>query len=353
MNEINIETIKEKNYKGGSKEALIKLEEEIDTRIKMLPRALSNLKYIEKRKIIINQINKNSNGRIIKESLDLPNNKIKLFNLGNIRKNRQEFLENEISKIKDTNKTPYEKKLIVLNQLNSSETYEYEEKKEDDINNQQNILNVSGDYSIPNQSTIDVTLSVTDSSTMDISQSQIYLKNEDPKIQSWIKNQYYDIIEKSEIKGKIEPKKLSFKDNKNEYIAFLYDDNLTTYNFTVSKYFGDYKILTKEKKDDKFKKEYGLIFCNKKIDKYKKNCKPDEMICDECMEKNLKLYNLNKEEHALINIKGRVSFNNLEDKKFHCLGKFSVDKDIYLCSTNFSCKACNILDEMKSYYNKK
>lgn len=338
----------------GSREDIIQREEEIDKKIKGLPRSLTNLSYIQKRKIVLKQMNNNSEEEPIKEQLDLQNNRIKLFNISSLRIARDACLLNKIAKIKDNNLTEMQKKLKVLNDLNSSETYEYEEKKESSIIIEP-ILTEQSKNNDPKIQINEESHSDFDS-TMDTTQSKVYFRDySDPNVKLWIDYKYYDLTEAKEKEEKVGRKCLYIKDNKNtEYFTYLYDNNFKTYNYTISQILGEYKSPPQEIKDEKFNKEYGFFFCGKNIEKYNKVCKIDEMMCDECMEKNLKMYNLNKKKHALINIKGRASFNNFKDKKFHCLGKFKINKEIKICiSDEFCCKSCSLLNKTKEYYNKK
>ena len=329
----------EKNCTDINNYSIIELEEEIDKEIKKLPRIKSNLPYIVQRQLALKQMNKNSDIVII-ECLDLQNNQIKLFNIAEIRNAREKYLNEEIAKIDDPKLTRNKKLLKVLNNINSSETYEY------DVKEEEKELNI-----------IQPILTDTDS-TMDTTQSKYYYDYKDEKVNFWIKNRYSDyFIESNDKSEKIPIQKLCFKDiNNKEYLAYLYEDNLKTYNFAISKFFPGYKPSKKEVEDEKFRKECRLYFCGKTIRDYKKICKQDEMMCNECMEKNLRLYELNSQKHYLININGRVCSDNFKggERKYHCIGKFVVNKEIKNCLPGeFSCKACNMLNGIKSYYNKK
>ena len=99
------------------KEAKIKKELEIDRIIKTLPKSQSSLPYSQKREFVLKKLN-------IQESLDLQNCTIILFNKEKIRKERQARIEEKISKIPDKNLTDNQKLFKVLNELNSSESYE-------------------------------------------------------------------------------------------------------------------------------------------------------------------------------------------------------------------------------------
>lgn len=346
------EIIIEEDDEAIAREAVIKREKEIDKIIKNFPRSKSNLSYLKQREIALKLMNKNSKDVIIKESLDLQNNKIKLINIQKIEESKEDYIKLKKEEIEDRF-TDYEKLLKVLNDLNSSEDVEIKlmpSSKEMDLS----IEESKGSINIQNilyQSSISDT-------TMDTSQSQHYYDFRDEKVKFWIKNEYYDETENKDIIKKFEGiQKISLRDkDKKEYYSYIYDDNnLRTYFFTISKKLSQYKNPIREEKDINYKNEYGLIFCGKTIDKYNKKCNPDNMMCNECMEKNLKLYGYNK-KHFLININGRICFDNFKggNGKYHCIGKFLVNKEIKNCLPGeFSCKACNILDGIKDYYNKK
>ena len=338
-----------------AKQRKIDRELEIDKIIKSLPKDQSRKSYTEKRKIALKQLN-------LQESLDLQNSTIIIFNIGKIRKAREDSIEKKILAIPDTNLNYEEKLFKVLNDLNSSESYEIEVKKKktriDQLINQLSYPNQrtnkeeiqSVDYSVV-QSKSGISESTTDSSMQ-----KSYIETPNKAEQFWIKNKYYD----NAINVKANLKKKYIKELEKEYCVFFYDDNLRTYNFAISQCFCEllsYKIPKIEIMNDQYKEEYGLCFCGREINEYNKKCSPNEMMCDECMKKNKEIYELSKNKfakHILININGRVCINNLEDKKYHCLGKFSKGKETKCCVPGeFSCKACQSLDKIKTYYGNK
>ena len=176
------------------------------------------------------------------------------------------------------------------------------------------------------------------------------------KIQFWAKNLLYDIIALPEEKN-INLEKITFKDyfscrGRN---AFLYEDNLKTYNFTICQKLKTFYNIDNKNPENmnkkNYKEKYGLCFCSKYIEEFDLKCKPDEMICEQCMKDNKEIYHLNKHKSILININGRVSTNAFKDQKFHCLGKFKINKEIKNCiPEEFTCIACQKLNESKDYY---
>ena len=321
-----------------AKQRKIDRELEIDKIIKSLPKDQSRKSYTEKRKIALKQLN-------LQESLDLQNSTIIIFNIGKIRKARENSIEKKILEIPDTNLNYEEKLFKVLNDLNSSESYEIEVKEEENKDEMQPV-----DYSV------DQSKSGISDSTMDSSMQKSYIETPNKAEQFWIKNKYYD----NAINVKANLKKKYIKELEKEYCVFFYDDNFRTYNFAISQCFCEllsYKIPKIEIMNDQYKEEYGLCFCGREINEYNKKCSPNEMMCDECMKKNKEIYELSKNnfaKHILININGRVCINNFEDKKYHCLGKFFKGKEIKCCVTReLSCKACESLDKIKTYYGNK
>ena len=321
-----------------AKQRKIDRELEIDKIIKSLPKDQSRKSYTEKRKIALKQLN-------LQESLDLQNSTIIIFNIGKIRKARENSIEKKILEIPDTNLNYEEKLFKVLNDLNSSESYEIEVKEEENKDEMQPV-----DYSVVQSKS-----GISDS-TMDSSMQKSYIETPNKAEQFWIKNKYYD----NAINVKANLKKKYIKELEKEYCVFFYDDNFRTYNFAISQCFCEllsYKIPKIEIMNDQYKEEYGLCFCGREINEYNKKCSPNEMMCDECMKKNKEIYELSKNnlaKHILININGRVCINNFEDKKYHCLGKFSKGKETKCCLPGeFSCKACQSLDVIKTYYGNK
>jgi len=356
------------------------IQDEIKRRIKLLKGVYSRLSYGDKRTLVINNMKKEyeeKNQKVLSESLniteclDLQNNTIILFDIAQIRKAREAALEQKISLIVDTNLTYEEKRLQVLNELNSSETFEYVENKDDKddkdiINQKPNVIiyEPSISMSMSNSKQSAHSDSTMESSKLTQEEELNFEASMEIKLKTdfWINNKYYDrSLVKAQKKGMREIKLIK-DDNKtndktsetNVYSAYLYNNDLNTYNFEISqKLLNTYKmndIITKEKAIDN---EYGLYFCGKKIEKdiY---CKPGQMICKNCMEKNKEFYSLNNHKSALININGRVASNKFKDGLYHCLGKYKIDNSIKNCVPGeFCCKACEELNKNKDYYKQK
>ena len=117
---------KTENFKCNNEdniEDLIRREMEIDNIIKNQTRNESRLPYRERRKLALKQLNKSEP----KKDLDIINNNIILFDLGKIREEKENFLEQKISKIFDEKMTYHEKRLKILDELNSSDAFGFEE----------------------------------------------------------------------------------------------------------------------------------------------------------------------------------------------------------------------------------
>ena len=334
-----------------AKQRKIDRELEIDKIIKSLSKEQSRKSYSEKRKIALKELN-------LQESLDLQNSTIIIFNIGKMREAREKDIEDKISAI-DKNLNYEEKLFEVLNDLNSSESYEEEENKDKSMDKSHDLSKTMDSTKEEMQlvgPSMDKSKSGISDSTMDSSIQKSYIETPNKAEQFWIKNKYYD----NAINVKTDLKKKYIKELEKEYCVFFYDDNFRTYNFAISQCFCEllsYKVPKVEIMNDQFKDEYGLCFCGREIAEYNKKCSPNEMMCDECMKKNKEIYELSKnkfEKHILININGRVCINNFEDKKYHCLGKFTKGKETKCCVPGeFSCKACESLNIIKTYYGNK
>jgi len=313
-----------------------KIEVEISKRIKKLPRIFINLPYDEKRKIILEEMNIPSKVNNIFECLDLQNNTMILFDIPKIRKARDDYIEKLISEIKDETMTHEDKLLKVLNDLNTSDKegviiLERVEPEKIIIKKEKDGLSCS-------------VISVSSNSTLDSSQSMVSYEN--PMYKFWMNNEYYDIIESSEQKE---------KNKDDEYLLYLYENNLKTYNLAISqklmKTYNLNEISTEGINKENYEEQYGLYFCGKEIKEFSKKCSPNEMMCKDCMIKNKQIYYLDKHKSAMININGRVCSNAFGDKIYHCLGKFENNRDIKNCvPEEFTCKACQELNRIKNYY---
>jgi hypothetical protein len=259
--------------------------------------------------------------------------------------------------------------------MNSSETFEYIEQEpepvpEPTIPGQNDIKKSKGQSVSKEESTLDnsvkskMKMSVPpinkeqslsmEASTLDESKKSTNISTgEEIKHQFWIKNHYYDISEYSEKKEGLKIQIL--KDGENEFKAFIYDNNLNTYYYTISHRMKNAynldSITPKLIPNSNFNKENGLYFCGKKIGKYNKICKANEMMCKDCMKKNKELYHLDGHRSILININGRACSCSFKDNMFRCFGKFIHNKEIKNCiEGEFTCKACLELNKEKEYY---
>ena len=117
---------KRENCKSNIKddnEDIISREMEIIKIIKMQTKAESRLPYRERRKLALKKLNKSESNK----DLDISKSNIILFNLDKIREAKDNFFEQKISKINDEKMTVFEKRLKILDELNSSYEFGCEE----------------------------------------------------------------------------------------------------------------------------------------------------------------------------------------------------------------------------------
>ena len=210
-----------------------------------------------------------------------------------------------------------------------------------------------------------------DSSTFDNSKSNISNTSDSNNLTSFSDNNYQTLKQFNSIRTKYYDKNklydltpalnykiinLPSKYKINEkHSAYLYENNLYTYTICISGF------LVKDGKNifpfcniennDIFNETLGLFFCGKNIEikneiGINKNCKPNEFMCKECMQKNKKLYNIKSK--YLININGRAA--KINKGSYHCFGKFLIGNQIEDCINKFSCMACKLLDQYSMYY---
>ena len=332
--------------------AQIKREQEIDKKIKTLPKEQSKLTYLEQRKLALTLMGKSD-----KDYLDLQNSRIILFDVEKIREARKKYIEEEMSKIKDKNMTEEQKKLKVLNDMNSSRSFEIDEEKK----NKKIII-------IPSDSLVNISDSRSTNYSSKISKSSIKISREfdetDQNAKDWIKSEFFDVFNTESILREDLESESILKKEGNYALAYPNNYKDTCY-FAISKYFinkylGKYELPNSEEepRNENYDSKYGFCFCNKEIKEFNTTCSPNKMMCNECMKENMEIYGLNKiktENNVLININGRVAFDHHKDGKFRCGGKFEFGKLYYNCDKKFTCKACKLLNEItsKNYYKMK
>lgn len=326
-------------------------EEEIDRRMKVMFPRRSKLSYSEKREKVIQRMNEEYHYKY-EEYLDFSNNRLILFDIELIRRKKAQFLD---TKIKELRGLPENSKLsdseildIILDGMNDSETFIMNNPpgKNKQPTNKQPINKQPINKQPINESLVSFLDESTKQSIRDLStQASSVCEGFSVFEERWIKKEYYDI---NYLPNSNKQPEIYFIYGK--YFAYNYSNDTKTYCFTQSKSFSkdEYKIDIINKSEH-FKEEYGLCFCGKKIEEYNKICKPGEMMCRECMEETKKLYKLDK--NILINIHGRAC-KRLKDNKYYCLGKITDNyKTVKLCSTNFMCNSCKLINNNLDYYN--
>ena len=278
-----------------------------------------NLTYEQKRLIVLSQMNTSSDYPSI---IYFPDNKIVLFDINKVRAFREKKIEEKIMNIKDPKLSKLEKRLIVLNQMNTSFSSNDEEQEE--------MESFSDDF----QSTMN-------SSSMSIDNPSMNSKKD-----YWLKYKLYDVKVNNKNLDKLNIYQLS-----DDKYCYFYKNELITYYFVKSVQFGEnYSIDNESLKDPEYKESFGLFFCGKNINYNNEKdvkCCPNQMICKECMKKNKKIYNLDK--LYLININGRLA-KKRKDGNFHCFGHFIKGNLIENCMKEFTCEACKLLKSYENYY---
>lgn len=296
----------------------------------------SNLNYNQKRLKVLSEMN---NSLSYQDFIDFPTNKIEIIDIEKIRQFEEYIIQEKIKSINDDNLTPIQKRMNVLDEMNTSQSYGSIEENEEDKKSNQLIFD---------NETVQQNISLNPNSTMDLSNNSTnYSETYDISIdvqKYWIKYDLYDVKQNIYIEY---PTLLKLDEDK---FYYTYNNKLSTYYFIKNVQFGkDYSVNNDVIIDDKFNEKFGLFFCGKNIeldDKEIKKCCPHEMLCIDCMIKNKKRYHL-KSRYS-ININGRAS--KKYNKSFHCFGHFYIGKQIEICRDKFSCEACKLLDKYEKYY---
>lgn len=254
--------------------------------------------------------------------------KLKLFDEDKVLESREKIIQSKIRDIKDDTLSESQKRLYVLNEMNTSNSNNYIEiTKEQSISTVDNSLNEGS----------------TNASTLSFIESH---KVGDAKKNYWLK---YDLID-VKLNNKIDNLDLCQLDG--EKYCYIYRNSLNTYYFIQNVHFGKNYIINDEtSKDPDYKESFGLFFCGKKIE-YNNNtdvkCCPNGMICKNCMEKNKKRYQI--DNLYLVNINGRTAKRKNKELGFHCYGHFIKGNQIEICLKEFKCEACKLLDRYENYY---
>ena len=332
----------------------IENEKEISRRIDMLPKSKSDLPYREKREIVLNELHNSKNYKEI--PIDLQNNTIILIDIKRLREERNARINQKISEIKDASLTYGQKLLKVLDELNSSESFECVQSEE--VSQiieppMKWILEEEKKSKIYTKYIVHSMQDISNDSTNDISSEKQGSQVSDPMAEKWIKNKLYDSTSLFENLDKQGDKQESFS---NKYMAYEYPNDLKTYNVSISQFLiSNYKLgkISSKVIDQKdYDSKLGLYFCGKDIKEFGKKCSPNEMMCKDCMKKNKEIYHLDGHKSLSININGRICSSAFKDKKFHCCGKFRFGKTVRNCiNDDFTCKACKELNQNFQYYN--
>lgn len=258
--------------------------------------------------------------------------KLKLFDEDKVLESREKIIDLKIRNIKDNTLSESQKRLYVLNEMNTSNS-----SSDNEITREPSISTVN------NTTSSSLNEGSTNASTLSFIESH---KVGDAKKNYWLK---YDLID-VKLNNKIDNLDLCELDG--EKYCYIYKNSLNTYYFIQNVHFGKNYIINDEtSKDPDYKESFGLFFCGKKVE-YNNNtdvkCCPNGMICKNCMEKNKKRYQIDKLN--LVNINGRTAGRKNKELGFHCYGHFIKGKQIEICLKGFKCEACKLLDKYENYY---
>ena len=275
--------------------------------------------------------------------IDFPNNKFILFDMNKVREMREKKIEEKILNITDEKLSINDKRLLVLDEMNTSHSSNEEEEKEIMKKVEMIKKNEEEEKEKENNSS-STTLSLDISTSCSFSSFPIFSSLDIEKKNYWLQYKLYDIKQFENLKYPI------LFPIKEEIYSYFYYNELTTSHYIQSIQFGEeYSINNDIVIDDNYNNSLGLFFCGKEIileNNEIKKCCPNEMICRECMEKNKKRYKL-KDRYS-ININGRAA--KKYENNFHCFGHFIIGKQIENCLDKFSCEACKLLDKYEKYY---
>ena len=293
----------------------------------------------------------------IKENLDniyLPGNKIPLFDIEKVRNIKEEKIQEGVNKIEDEDKSESYKRLIILDQMNTSISSGSE--NENEYNEVED--NKQG---IPNSFFFDdyKKKPISDISNSSTYQSSLYFPNQfgqNPPKLSDINTNYNNLqnysnnmpVKDEKIQKEYKYPKL-FEVEKGKYY-YIYENKMETFYYAQNMRFGvKYSTNTNFITEENFIESLGLHFCFRRIllsETEIYECRPDIMFCKECMNKNKMRYNL--EDKYLININGRPS--KKRKNGFHCYGHYNMGNKTECCEDKFTCIACQWLNQYEKYY---
>lgn len=290
--------------------------------------------------------------------------KLKLFDEDKVLESREKIIQSKIRIIKDNTLSESQKRLYVLNEMNTSNSSsdnevrdntlsqspkglfvlnEMDEMDTSNSNNDNEITKAQSISTVDNTPSFSLNEGSTNASTLSFIESH---KVGDAKKNYWLK---YDLID-VKLNNKIDNLDLCQLDG--EKYCYIYRNSLNTYYFIQNVHFGKNYIINDEtSKDPDYKESFGLFFCGKKIE-YNNNtdvkCCPNGMICKNCMEKNKKRYQI--DNLNLVNINGRTAKRKNKELGFYCYGHFIKGNQIEICLKGFKCEACKLLDRYENYY---
>ena len=286
-----------------------------------------------------------------------PDNDIELFDEKKVLENREQKIKSKIKEKQflNDNLLEYQKKLIVLDEMNSSNSSDNEKENESTEKSSFNQSSISASANDSTSTSISISASKTEEST-NYSSKIIMDVSKDSKTEYWLTYELYDVKVDN---PKANNLSLSLYQLNSNIFCYFYKNKPITYYYVQNVRFGQNYLIdnTIDDANKDYKEQYGLFFCNKTIE-FNNNdnntnkiikCCPNEMICKMCMEKNKKRYKLDKLNYfVLININGRAA--KKRKKEFHCYGHFFIGNQIEVCLQKFTCEGCKLLNKYENYY---
>ena len=172
--------------------------------------------------------------------------KLKLFDEDKVLESREKIIQSKIRIIKDNTLSESQKRLYVLNEMDTSNS-----------NNDNEITKAQSISTVDNTPSFSLNEGSTNASTLSFIESH---KVGDAKKNYWLK---YDLID-VKLNNKIDNLDLCQLDG--EKYCYIYRNSLNTYYFIQNVHFGKNYIINDEtSKDPDYKESFGLFFCGKKM----------------------------------------------------------------------------------------
>ena len=311
-----------------------------------------NLNKQEKRLKVLNEMNSSN---YFPDFIFFPENIIKIIEIEKIRLFKDKQIKEKINNIKDKNLSYEEKYLKILNEENTSISSNEEIKKKiyiiDFTRDISESTNNLSTTGINNISEYKKDYWNDPESTRDFSEQICNISSTEISNISKEKKDYWIKYNLYDVVPNVNLKNLikCDLDMDKTIFCYLYTNKLITYYFIKSACFGKDYSINDNIKDKEYNESYGLFFCGKKIEIEKNEYQ--ECLPDKMICKNC--MDKNKKRYNLENTY-LININgrvSIEyNGQYHCFGHFSVGNQIENCLKKFSCEACKLLDKYEKYY---